>query len=73
MTGSPTRLRAWQALRDHHRVATGLSLRELFEQDPQRFDRLSLQCADILFDYSKHRVTDETLHLLIGLAREREL
>jgi glucose-6-phosphate isomerase len=66
-------LRAWQALRDHHRVATGLSLRELFEQDPQRFDRLSLQCADILFDYSKHRVTDETLQLLIGLAREREL
>lgn len=73
MIGSPTRLRAWQALRDHHRLAAGLSLRELFEQDPQRFDRLSLQCADILFDYSKHRVTDETLHLLIGLAREREL
>jgi glucose-6-phosphate isomerase len=73
MTGSPTRLPAWRALQDHHRLVAGLSLRELFERDPQRFDRLSLQCADILFDYSKHRVTDETLQLLVGLAREREL
>jgi glucose-6-phosphate isomerase len=73
MTGFPTRSPAWQALQDHHRLVAGLSLRELFERDPQRFDRLSLQCADILFDYSKHRVTDETLQLLMALARECEL
>ncbi len=73
MIGSPTQLGAWQALRDHHRLAAGLSLRQIFERDPQRFDSLSLQCAGILFDYSKHRVTDETVQLLIRLAREREL
>jgi glucose-6-phosphate isomerase len=73
MTGSPAQLPAWRALQDHQRHAAGLSLRELFERDPRRFDKLSLQCADILFDYSKHRVTDETVRLLLALARECEL
>jgi glucose-6-phosphate isomerase len=73
MTVSPTQLPAWRALQDHQRQAAGMSLRELFERDPQRFDKLSLQCADILFDYSKHRVTDETMRLLVALARECEM
>jgi glucose-6-phosphate isomerase len=66
-------LPAWQALRDHYRTAAGFSLRELFEQDPARFDKFSLRRGDMLLDYSKHLITDETLRLLAELARQREL
>ncbi|HEX6007385.1 MAG TPA: glucose-6-phosphate isomerase, partial [Burkholderiales bacterium] len=69
MTGSPTRLRAWQALQDHHRVAAARHLRELLA-DPQRFAKYSFACGDILFDFSKHRIADDTLDLLIALAQE---
>lgn len=68
-----TRLPAWQALSDHQRVAAGFNLRELFEKDPARFDKFSLRCGDLLLDYSKHLITDDTLRLLIDLARQREL
>lgn len=73
MAGSPTRLPAWQALQDHYRIAGSRHLRDLFLADPQRFTKYSFQCGDILFDFSKHRVTDETLDLLVGLAHECEL
>ncbi len=66
-------LPAWQALRDHHRSAAGFRLRELFEQDPARFDKFSLRRGDMLLDYSKHLITGETLRLLLELARQREL
>ena len=68
-----TRLSAWQALQDHYRSATGFRLRELFENDPARFARFSLQHGDILLDYSKHLITDVTLRLLADLARQRNL
>ena len=59
---------AWQALRDHSRLAAAFSLRELLgEKD--RFDRFSVRCGGVLFDYSKHLATDETLRLLLALAR----
>ena len=45
-------------------------MRDLFAADPQRFDRFSLQWGDMLVDYSKHRVTPETVKLLLALARE---
>ena len=64
---------AWQALRAHQRAATGLNLREAFEQDAGRFERFSLRCGDLLLDFSKNLVTDDTLKLLADLAREREL
>ena len=48
-------------------------MRELFAEDPQRFERFSLRFEDILFDYSKNRVTEETMALLFDLAREAEL
>ena len=70
MSTALTRLPAWQALRDHHRVAAGFRLRELFEKDPARFDKFSLRRGDMLLDYSKHLVTDDTLRLLIDLARQ---
>ena len=68
-----TRLPAWRALQEHHRSAAGFRLRELFEQDPARFDKFSLRCGDILLDYSKHLVTADTLRLLLELAHSRDL
>ena len=48
-------------------------MRDLFAHDPQRFARFSLRVGDILFDYSKNRITDQTLPLLCGLARQAHL
>jgi len=64
---------AWRALLDHVGVARAFDMRELFALDPARFERLSLQHGDILLDYSKHLVTDQTLELLFALAHEQEL
>ena len=73
MTDSPGAASAWQALQEHYRLAAGFSLRELFAGDAGRFDRLSVTCGGVLFDYSKHLATVDTLRLLLALARESEL
>ena len=64
---------AWQALAAHRRDMEGRHLRELFAADPERFRRYSLRLDDLLLDYSKNLVTDETLDLLLALAREADL
>jgi len=64
---------AWKALINHAGQIKSLHLRDLFSKDPKRGERLTLDACDIYFDYSKHRVTDETLNLLISLAEERKL
>jgi glucose-6-phosphate isomerase len=64
---------AWQALLEHRRSLAGRSLGSLFAADPQRFARLSLTWDDWLADWSKQRVTPETMALLVGYARERNL
>ncbi len=69
----PTELPAWQALAQHQARLAGVHMRELFAADPQRFDRFSLRFDDILFDYSKNRITDETMTLLCDLARQAGL
>src|SRR5262252_8109164 len=61
---------AWKALEAHHRKVRGLHLRELFADDPKRGERMTAGAAGIFLDYSKNRVTDETLHLLLQLAEE---
>ena len=61
---------AWRALAAHHREAATLQMRDLFAADPRRFERFSLNHEDILLDYSKNRVTDLTIALLMALARE---
>jgi glucose-6-phosphate isomerase len=69
----PTALRdrkAWQALERHHAEIAGRHLRELFEADPGRGERLTAEAAGIYLDYSKNRVTDETMRLLVELAAE---
>jgi glucose-6-phosphate isomerase len=69
----PTDLPAWQALLRHHSVAAGISLRALFAADPERFTRFSLRMDDLLLDYSKNLVTEETMALLFDLARQSDL
>ncbi len=59
----------WKALRAHHASLHDLPMRVMFEQDPDRFRKFSLRFEDILYDYSKNRITDETLRLLMDLAR----
>jgi len=62
--------RAWQALLTHRQKIAPLHMRDLFRQDPQRFKKFSLAFNGILLDYSKNRVTEETLILLLDLAKQ---
>ncbi len=64
---------AWAALQAHQKTIASLHLRKLFADDPQRGDRLTLQAAGIYLDYSKNRITDETLQLLVQLAEQSGL
>jgi glucose-6-phosphate isomerase len=66
---SPT----WQALTEHHQEVGNLHMRDLFVSDPQRFARFSIRMGDILFDYSKNRITEKTMLLLFDLARQANL
>ncbi len=61
---------AWLALQKHFAEIRGIHLRELFARDPGRAERLSAQAAGLHLDYSKNRITDQTIALLIDLARE---
>jgi glucose-6-phosphate isomerase len=71
MPVTPLRERkAWQALQRHHAEIADRHLRELFDADPGRGERLTAEAAGIYLDYSKNRVTDETMRLLVELASE---
>jgi glucose-6-phosphate isomerase len=67
---SLTKQKSWQALTAHSKLAQKTHLRELFSADPQRGERLAVEGAGLYLDYSKNRVTDETLKLLFALAAE---
>jgi glucose-6-phosphate isomerase len=75
----PVNLPAWQALQKHQQDMAEVHMRDLFARDPQRFENFSLRLPDgtsggeILFDYSKNRVTQETMRLLCDLARQAHL
>ena len=75
-TGSGARVQplterpAWKALAAHCQTVRGLHLRQLFADDPRRGERLTAEAAGIYLDYSKNRITDETLRLLLALAGE---
>jgi len=68
-----TERNAWKALVAHHQKIQNLQLRKLFADDPKRAERMSVDAAGLYLDYSKNRVTDETLKLLIQLADESGL
>jgi len=65
--------RAWKALEAHYKNVSSVHLRRLFADDPKRGERMSVEAAGIYLDYSKNRVTDETLKLLLQLAQESGL
>ncbi len=71
MSTTPLRKRpAWKALENHYSEIKELSMRKLFADDPKRGERLAVEAIGLYLDYSKNRVTDETLRLLLRLAEE---
>jgi glucose-6-phosphate isomerase len=70
---SLTQRPAWKALASHHKKIKELHLRKLFADDPKRGDRLTVEAAALHLDYSKNRITDQTVKLLVQLARESDL
>ncbi|MCB9051803.1 MAG: glucose-6-phosphate isomerase [Lewinellaceae bacterium] len=67
---NPTQTKAWRKLDAHYQFLKERHMKELFAEDPERFEKFSLKFEDILFDYSKNRITKETMDLLLGLAEE---
>ena len=70
---SATKGQVWKNLATHFRKVRDLHLRQLFAEDPKRGKRMTAEAVGIFFDYSKNRITDETLRLLIQLAKESGL
>lgn len=68
-----SQLPAWKALTAHHKKVKDVTLRDLFAKDAKRGTRLNASAAGLFLDYSKNRVTDETLKLLLRLAKESGL
>ena len=64
---------AWEALEEHYKKIRDVHLRSLFAEDPNRGERLALEGAGLYLDYSKNRITDQTIPLLVNLAEERGL
>jgi glucose-6-phosphate isomerase len=69
LTQSP----AWQALQQHFESIKDTHMRDMFAADPARFERFSIKCNDILFDYSKNRIDQTTMSLLFELARQADV
>lgn len=72
-TNNPTETKAWRNLEELYMAMQATHMRELFAEDPERFKKFSLQFEDILVDYSKNIINEETIKLLISLAEEVEL
>lgn len=73
MMSALTQSPAWRALDAHYQEVSQRHLRDLFAADPQRFDQFSRRFEDILLDFSKNRITGETLNLLLALAEQADL
>ncbi len=69
LTESP----AWKALAKNRDEMRAIHMRELFEKDPRRFEKFSIELGNLLFDYSKNRITEKTLDLLFALAEQARL
>jgi len=70
---NPTNSPAWQALSEHFHEFFPLQMRDMFAEDPKRFDKFSLKFNDFLLDYSKQRISEKTMTLLINLARQSDI
>ena len=72
-TAPLTQLGAWKALEVHQKSIASQSFRDLFAKDPNRGTRFAVEAEGVYLDYSKHRITDETLKLLLQLAEESDV
>lgn len=70
---NPANTVAWKKLQEHYKEIKQVSLQELFENDPKRFDKFSCCTKDVVLDYSKNRITQKTMGLLVDLAKECQL
>ena len=70
---NPTQTSSWDALQEHYKVMSKIQMRDLFAEDKSRFDKFSLKFEDILIDFSKNIINQETIDLLINLAEEVNL
>jgi len=68
-----TQSEVWQALIAHQAEVSPVHMRQMFQGDPERFEKFSLKLDDLLFDYSKHRINERTIELLIKLAEQASL
>src|SRR5262249_45350635 len=69
LTSSP----AWKSLQAHKPAIEGVAMRELFARDPERFAKMSREMCGLFVDWSKHRATDETMKLLVALAKQADV
>ena len=69
MMSKLAQLNVWSALAKHYDEIKYVHMRDMFQQDDNRFDKYSLQLNDILYDYSKNRINDETIKLLLQIGR----
>jgi glucose-6-phosphate isomerase len=72
-TNNPTQTAAWQQLATHFEQTKAIQMQQLFAADPLRTEKMHIEWQDFLVDYSKNRVTDETMDLLLALAKEMNL
>jgi glucose-6-phosphate isomerase len=70
---NPTKTTAWKDLKAHFKAIKSTHMRDLFDEDPQRFEQFSIEWDNLLVDFSKNRITSETLDLLLDLAKECKL
>src|SRR6185503_5386683 len=69
----PTSTAAWQSLKTHFSEMKNVHLKELFKNDPGRFSKYSIATRDIVFDYSKNIINEQSIQLLLQLAKECKL
>jgi glucose-6-phosphate isomerase len=70
---NPTQTPEWQALKRHAEAMETVHMRDLFVDDPERFDRFSLRLNGMLLDYSKNRITPDTMRMLLDLVRRQDV
>ena len=70
---NPKQTNAWNDLTAHHKEMQSIQMRDLFREDPKRFEKFSVTMNDLLFDYSKNIITDKTMRLLLNLAVASEV
>ena len=73
MASNLTQSPAWQKLASHQKQLETTTMRELFAKDPERFNKFSIEFGGILYDFSKNRITEETLDLLVSLAEQAKV